>query len=201
VLDILMPEMLEGLKAELERKTDETGVSGVVFSVEEREEYWRSLLQALDKVIAKQVDVSSAVAFSMLLLSSYTALEKSAQNERNWIDKLCVNWAEKIRLTRHDQDRIRLLLSTIHLFQEEKYEQKSAQYMIRKPWFREALLLYILHLEAKGESLEKVGVWKAIAEAIDKPYKQILRGQRPARPKFRKRFSYNRSQKRRHSFA
>ena len=196
ILDVLMPELVEGLKMELEGKASE-GQAASGMSPADRSAQWQSLLEALDAVIARETDVPSAVAFSLLLLPGYLALEKSTQNERNWIDKLCVNWAERIRLTRHDQDRIRLLLSTLNLFQNEKMEQKSVQHVVRKPWFREALLLYILQLFAQGKSLEHVGIWKAMAEEIDKPYKQILRGQRPPRPKFRRKFPPGRMQQRR----
>jgi poly(A) polymerase len=196
ILDALMPELVEGLKMDLEVKTSEPGQTVPGVSPAARWTYWQSLLGALDAVVGKEADVPSAVAFSLLLLPGYMAIEKSTQNERNWIDKLCVTWAERVRLTRHDQDRIRLLLSTVHLFQNEKNEQKSVQHVVRKPWFREALLLYILQLFAEGKSLEKVAIWKAMAEEIDKPYKQILRGQRPARLRFRRKFSPSRLQQR-----
>ncbi len=197
ILDVLMPELVAGLKMELECKPNGVDQAEPGILPAERSEQWQSLLNALDAVIAKETDVTSAVAFSLLLLPGYLALEKSTQNERNWIDKLCVTWSERIRLTRHDQDRIRLLLSTINLFQNEKLEQKSVQFVVRKPWFREALLLYILQLFAEGKSLEQVGIWKAMAEEIGKPYKQIFRGQRPPRPKFRRRFPPGRMQQRR----
>lgn len=196
ILDALMPELVEGLQMDLQAKKGEPGQTVPGVSSLERSTHWQSLLGALDAVIAKETDVPSAVAFSLLLLPGYMALEKSTHNERNWIDKLCVTWAERIRLTRHDQDRIRLLLSTIHLFQNEKIEQKSVQHVARKPWFREALLLYILQIFAEGKSLEQVGIWKAMAEEIDKPYKQILRGQRPPRPRFRRKFPPARMQQR-----
>ncbi|MDA0712970.1 MAG: polynucleotide adenylyltransferase PcnB [bacterium] len=201
VLEVLMPEVTESLQMELLPKADAEGLETKILSVEERNDYWLALLNALDEVVNKNADVSSAVAFSLLLLPGYIALEQSAQNERNWIDKLCVSWSDKIRLTRHDQDRIRLLLSTINLFRDEKYAEPSALHLVRKPWFREALLIYIFHLTARGESLEKIGMWKAIAKSLDKPYQQDLRGQRAMLPKFGRGFSRGRPQRRRNTFA
>lgn len=201
VLEVLMPEVLESLNMELSLKIEAQDTENIILTTDKRKEYWLDLLKALDEVVNKNADVSSAVAFSLLLLPGYIALEQSSQNERNWIDKLCVSWAEKIRLTRHDQDRIRLLLSTVNLFRDEKYENPSALHLVKKPWFREALLIYILHLTARGQSLEKIGMWKAIAKSFDKPYQQDLRGQRAMRPKFGRGFSRGRPQRRRNTFA
>lgn len=181
VLEVLMPEIVESLNQELEAK------DASALPVLERQDYWFALLQALDAVTERATEISTPVAFSLLLMPGYFALEKSIQNERNWIDKLCVNWAQRIRLARHDQDRIRSLLSTLELLSSAAIEQKTSYHVVRKPWFCEALLLYILHLQAKGESLESVGVWKALAEKIGKPYKQDKRGTRLARPRFRRR--------------
>ena len=137
------------------------------------------MLQAVDAAVEREVDVSAAVAFAALLLPSYLVLEKSEQNERNWIDKLCVSWAERIRLARHDQDKIRSMLSAISTF---------APAIIHKSWFKEALLLQTLYLYSQGESLEPIGVLKAMARDLGKPYIQDKRGVFKPRPQnFRRR--------------
>ncbi len=141
-------------------------------------EDFSKMLVVLDEAHTREVDISSAVALSALMLPTYLALEQSEHNERNWIDKLCVAWAERIRLPRHDQDKIRSLLSTISSF-------KPA--IIQKSWFREALLLYTLHLFAHGESLDPVGVLKAMALQSNKPYLQTKRGAPKIRPHFNRR--------------
>jgi hypothetical protein len=69
----------------------------------------------------------------------------------------------------------------------DRVHHKSAQYLVRKPWFREGLLIYILHLCAKKESLEQIKVWKLLAQEADKPYKQDKYGHRMMVPRFRKR--------------
>lgn len=137
-----------------------------VFMPELSEDFLK-MLQTLDSAIEREVDVSSAVAFSALMLPSYLALEKSEHNERNWIDKLCISWAERIRLTRHDQDKIRSILSAISSFTPA---------IVQKSWFRDALLLYTLHLYAAGESLEPIGRLKALARDAGKPYIQDKKG-------------------------
>lgn len=142
------------------------------------------MLQAVDAAIERDVDLSTAVAFAALLLPTYLALEKSEQNERNWIDKLCISWAERIRLTRHDQDKIRSILSAISSFSPA---------VVHKSWFKEALLLQTLYLYSEGQSLEPIGVLKVMARNLGKPYKQDKRGVFKPRPHFRRRRPQNRS--------
>ena len=199
ILNVLMPELVEALNQDLEVGPSWASKEGVKESLssEHRYNHLKALLKALDETIARDANVPTCVAFSVLLLPAYLALEKSTQNERHWIDKLCVAWAERIRLTRHDQDRLRLLLSAIFIFSPEKLEKKSAQYMVRKSWFKEALLLYILDLVARGQSLESVGVWKALAEEAGKPYRQDRRGAPRPRVAFNRRRPNNRRWKQR----
>lgn len=183
VLDVLMPELIEGLGLEIPRhdKAESDPQTEEILS------YWYSLLDAIDEVQARECAISSSVVFTALLLPAYMRLEKSEQNERNWIDRLCVTWAERIRLTRRDQDLIRILLSAIPLFSLEKVHHKSAQYLVRKPWFREGLLMYILHLWAMKEPLDAVKIWKLLAHEADKSYRQDKHNMRPQQNRFRKR--------------
>lgn len=183
-LDVLMPELLEGLGL---RGTEEKAQTPDALEIAPVINYWYDLLDALDQVYSKDCNIPSSVAFSVLLLPAYLRLEKSEVNERNWIDKLCISWAERIRLTRRDQDLLRILLSAIPLFSLDKVHQKSAQYLVRKPWFREGLLFYIIHLFASRESLEQVKIWKALASKADKPYRQDKQNMRPAPSRFRNR--------------
>jgi poly(A) polymerase len=180
VLEALMPELLEGMG--LLPMGDEE-----VEPNQELLDYWYNILDALDQIQARECNIVSSVAFTALLLPAYARLEKSNVNERNWIDRLCVSWAERIRLTRRDQDVMRILLSAIPLFSLDKVHQKSAQYLVRKPWFREGLLIYIIYLHAQKESLEQVKIWKLLAHEIDKPYRQDKHGMRPSQTRFRKR--------------
>lgn len=182
VLDVLMPELLEGmgLRESAEIPTSETETAEAL-------SYWYDMLSAVDKVHGKDCNIVSSVAFTALLLPAYLRLEKSSANERNWIDRLCVSWAERIRLTRRDQDLIRILLSAIPLFSLDKVHHKSAQYLVRKPWFREGLLTYILHLCAIGGSLEQVKIWKLLAHNADKLYRQDRSSMRITQTRFRKR--------------
>lgn len=177
VLEVLMPELTEVINENAEAKAN-----------------WLTMLAALDEVARRNCEISTSVALAALLYSAYEALEKSEHNERNWIDKLCVNWAERIRLSRHDQDRVRILLSAISMFAPEKIASKSAQFLVRKPWFKEALLLYIVYLVAQKEELGRVGHWKALANEADKAYMQDQRGATKSsfRPSFRRKWPQGR---------
>lgn len=135
------------------------------------------MLRALDEAVSRNVDVSAAVGFSCLLLPTYLSFEKSEHNERNWIDKLCVDWAQRIRLARHDQDKIRSMLAAMSTF---------APALVHKSWFREALMLYTISLYSQNESLEPIGQLKAIAKQAGKPYIQDKRGVPKPRTNFRR---------------
>ena len=179
LLDVLMPELTEiiGQSSQME--------DGSKNEVHGR---WQKMLGAMDEVAHRECEVSLSVALAALLYPAYEALEKSELNERNWIDKLCVNWSERIRLSRHDQDRVRILLSAISLFSPEKVGNRSAQFLVRKPWFKEALLIYIVHLIANEGDLTQIGTWKALANEADKPYIQDRRGAKVFRPRFQRKW-------------
>ncbi len=193
ILQTLMPELVEMLECEmLPEVAKEAGdvsevVPTVVATPAEREALLLGMLRGLDAVCEREANVNAAVAFASILLPAYLALEKSAQNERNWIDRLCVTWSERIRLARRDQDRIRLLLSAVRMFIDGDVAGNSAQFLVRKSWFRESLLLYIVYLVAKDEPLDKVDVWKSLAQSSGRLYRQDRHGQRLMQPRFRKR--------------
>lgn len=174
VFDILLPELIEGLESEYAPKAGDQVAQKM--AVTERNELFKAMLQSLDEVVSRECEISSAVAFSAIILPTYLALEESDQNERQWLDKLCVTWSERIRLTRRDQDHMRLLLSAVLLLEKSDTVDRSVHYLVRKPWFREVLLLYILLCESKKVGLEKVTALKSIAAGVSRSYMQDRRG-------------------------
>jgi len=131
------------------------------------------ILNAIDEAVERKTDIPAAVCFTAILLPSYLSIEASQENERRWIDGLCLSWAEKIRLTRNDQDRIRLLLSAISLFSSEHNNPTTTEYLLKKPWFCEGLLLYTLFLYAQNKSLDVIEQWKLRAKQAGVAYKQL----------------------------
>lgn len=186
VIQAVFPELIEGLQMELEPREGH-----LVESPAKRSETLQHMLKSLDEVLLRHAHVPSSVVFAVLLLPAYQALDASVQNERNWLDRLCVNWAERIRLTRHDQDRLRILLSSIGLLGSTMESLQKNQFVARKPWFRELILLYVIDALSKGNSLEPVHVWKALAARYGRLYKQDRQGRvRRAAPMRRKRPSF-----------
>jgi poly(A) polymerase len=185
-LHVLMPELLEGLCEKAHGLENDEEIS--IEQVKQSEAFiqWQNMLGVLDSVAAKDCLVFSSVAFTCLLLPAYEILEKSSQNERNWIDRLCVSWAERIRLTRRDQDVIRVLLTSISLFSPEKTHSSSARYLLRKMWFREGLLVFTIYLESKKQPLSPVLVWKKLASDANIAYKQEKLAANQVGERFRK---------------
>jgi len=176
IFNILMPELVDGLKGTLAAK--EGAPASQFISPESRNELFCALVCALDEVVHRECEISSAVAFSATLLPVYLALEESQDNERHWLDKLCVTWSERIRLTRRDQDHMRLLLSGVLMLMKSDGIDKSTHHLVRKPWFREVLLLYILICEAQKTGFEKVATLKALAAAAGRNYAQDQHGKK-----------------------
>ena len=181
-----MPELLEGLCEKAHGLENDEEISIEKVKQSEAFAHWQDMLGVLDSVAAKDCLVFSSVAFTCLLLPAYEILEKSSQNERNWIDRLCVSWAERIRLTRRDQDVIRVLLTSISLFSPEKTHSSSAKYLLRKMWFREGLLVFTIYLESKKQALSPVLVWKKLAADANIAYKQEKLGANQIGERFRK---------------
>lgn len=179
VLQVLMPELVEVL----ERDPAKT---------EEQYAFLGKILGALDQISVRDANVLASVAFSALLMPAYLALEVSEQNERSWLDKLCVSWADRIRLTRRDQDRIRLLLPAIRLMSEGDLASDSVNHIVRKSWFREGLMLLLILTVAQGQSFERVEEFKSLAHAAGRLYRQDHHGHRMVQPHFRRRRPMNR---------
>lgn len=169
VLDILMPELNSDLKIvdnidEKINKLDERLLN--------RYKEIDKVLEVLDNIYMRRCYISSAVAFSAVLLPIYKAFKTSSNNEVNWLDKLCINWAKRIRLTKRNQEKIKQLLSSVLLMSSNLMDLNFSKYLIKQNWFREALLLNIINLIFQNKSLESIVFWKNLAEKHNVPYKQ-----------------------------
>jgi poly(A) polymerase len=139
---------------------------------EQRWERFWSLLATLDEVRSREVEVSSGVMLSTLLLSSWEAYQASDDDGVAWLDGLCNTWSERLRLTRRDKELMDLLLKSLELYSPPYRRGAAAKQLVGRPWFREGLLLYTLGKHAAGVELDEVAAWKAIANHYDKPYRQ-----------------------------
>ena len=185
-----------GNKGEGEAEAAPVGVPAPVLVLptkEERNARFTSLVKALDEVRSRDADVSTAVVLSTLFLAGYEAVTASTEDEEAWLDKVCDQWTERMRMTRRDREGMRVLLNHLPLFRPGQRHGAAARNMVQRPWFKEALLLFTISEFAKGNDLGDVAKWKAIAAHYSADYRQSRPGEREPRPRRnRRRSSSNR---------
>ncbi|MEM7402560.1 MAG: hypothetical protein AAF310_00870 [Myxococcota bacterium] len=196
ILDALLPELMEGLsgnlaaekseKVETQQEQQEAAATANTQEAEtsqksegpvsalQRQQHWQAMLHTLDEVCSRGTEVEGTVLFAAMLLPAYNALIKVGRNADSWLEQVCAQWGKRIRLIRRDQDFIRLLLSCVtETFLQQELPENAMKNVVRKSWFVQALLLYILHLHSTGQPLDSVKKWKQVAHQENKPYIQI----------------------------
>ena len=171
VLDVLMPELIEGLGIVFDTTNNELKKT----EVEHLTNKFKNLdqiLNVLDKICIRECYISPSVAFAAILFPVYKAFKTLFKNEKDWIDKICTNWAGRIKLTKKDQNKIKLLLSSSLIMSNEQKNTKIVEHLIEKKWFREALLMHIINLFSQNKTLESVEKWKLSANNAGKLYIQ-----------------------------
>jgi poly(A) polymerase len=138
----------------------------------ERRTRFEALVASLDEARKRDVDVTSAVAFAVLLTPAWEALLSSTTQWEPWFEDLSQKWSERIRLTRHDKERIPQLLAAQEDLLPHRRRGQHARGLVHRPSFKEALLLYTLRLHARGASLDEVALWKVVAQAAGASYRQ-----------------------------
>lgn len=150
---------------------------------EDRNARLATLLKTLDEVKERGAEITSAVAFATLLLPVWEAYLLSDQDEEKWLEDLTTAWGERLRLTRRDKDSLSILYGGLEQLSPPNRHGSKARHLVGRPWFREALLLYVISKHASGESLDDVAKWKAIANHYQKPYAALRPGEREPRPR------------------
>jgi poly(A) polymerase len=138
----------------------------------ERRTRFEALVACLDEARKRDVDVTSAVAFAVLITPAWEALSASTMPWEPWFEDLAQRWADRIRLTRHDKERIPQLLAAQDDLLAHRRRGQHARTVVHRPSFKEALLLHTLRLHARGASLDEIGMWKVIAHAAGASYRQ-----------------------------
>ncbi len=138
----------------------------------ERRTRFEALVASLDEARKRDVDVTSAVAFAVLLTPAIEALMSSTTAWEPWFEDLSQRWSERIRLTRHDKERIPQLLAAQEDLLPHRRRGQHARGLVHRPSFKESLLLYTLRLHARGASLDEVALWKVVAQAAGASYRQ-----------------------------
>jgi len=144
---------------------------------------FRAHITALDQVIARGVDVDSAIAWATLLLAIAEAQRASTEGVEQWLDETGAAWTERIRFTRRDKDQSRVLLLGLDDLAPERRVVGQTQRTVTRGSFRDLLLLHTIALLAAGEPLDEIGRWKAAARHFGAPWRQPRRGERTREPR------------------
>lgn len=132
---------------------------------DERRARLAATLASLDAIRQREADITSAVAFAALLAPVFEAFQASTTSFETWWATTSERFIERLRLTRHDKERVPQLFAAQLEMAPEKRRGHHARSVVVRPSFREALLLMILRKHAANESLDEIGLWKAIARA------------------------------------
>lgn len=138
----------------------------------ERRTRFEALVASLDEARKRDADVTSAIAFAVLITPAWEALSASTTPWEPWFEETAQKWSDRIRLTRHDKERIPQLLAAQEDLLPARRRGQHARSVVHRPSFKESLLLYTLRLHARGAPLDEVSLWKVIAQAAGASYRQ-----------------------------
>lgn len=141
----------------------------------------------MDAVRGCNADVSASVAFAALLTPAYDALRTAGVEQDAWMERVFSNWAVRMRMTRRDRERLTYMLPGMAGFKPRHRHGRRARQLVRRPWFRDGLMLYTILLHAAGKPLDEIGYWKVLAKDAGKPYQQHRVGERPKPVRSRRR--------------
>lgn len=147
----------------------------------ERRARAKKLLEALDAARSRDLDVTSATAFAVLLAPAWEAMKPSTAPFDTWLADTLQAWSERLRLTRHDKERLPQILDGQDDLVPSRRRGQAGRSVTHRPSFRESLLLLTLRLWAAGEPLDEVGLWKVMAAHASAHYKQPRLSERAPR--------------------
>lgn len=131
-----------------------------------------ALLDALDEIRRRDADITSALALAVLVTPTWEALSSTPGAFDAWWHKTAEGFTERLRLTRHDRERVPQLLQAQLDLEPHRRRGHHARATVSRPSFREALLLWIIRLQAAKQPLDEVANWKVVAASCAQPYQQ-----------------------------
>jgi len=135
---------------------------------------WGRFLRTIDNMKKYSIYISLYVGLASILMPAIYVFGKNKLDISIWLDKVFVKWEKRFNFLKYQQNRLGILLSSINLFIfNKKITQHYKNYIVKKDWFCELLLLYIIYLVTNNESLEKVKKWKILAKSLNVSFKQI----------------------------
>jgi poly(A) polymerase len=141
-------------------------------TAEARHQRLASMFAALDDVRRRDADITSALAFAVLVAPVWECLQPVPGAFDTWWNTTADAWTERIRLTRHDRERVPQLLAAQFDLQPDRRRGHQARATVGRPSFREALLLLTIRLHAAGLPLDEIANWKVVAASYGHPYQQ-----------------------------
>jgi poly(A) polymerase len=146
--------------------------AAVVSTAADRRSRFLALLDALDEVRRRDADITSALALAVLVTPVWETLRGTPGAFDAWWHKTADAFTERLRLTRHDRERIPQLLQAQIDLEPARRRGHHARATVSRPSFREALLLLIIRLQAAQQPLDEVAAWKVVAAAYNQAYQQ-----------------------------
>jgi len=153
-----------------------------------REEVF-AVLDALDACRQRGVEPSHALSLGALLMRLYNRLQATGQDANRWLDEISASLVNRLRFTKRDRERLRVLLQTQRHLATDRRRGGAARATVRRGPFLEALLLYTVHLYSSGGDLSEIAQWKALArseglafrpgEVVDKAPRDFDHGRPP----------------------
>ncbi|OGQ12860.1 MAG: hypothetical protein A2138_07860 [Deltaproteobacteria bacterium RBG_16_71_12] len=147
----------------------------------ERRARAKKLLEALDAARGRDLDITSAMAFSVLIAPVWEAMKPSTTPFDAWLADTLQAWSERLRLTRHDKERVPQILDGQDDLVAHKRRGQVGRSVTHRPSFRESLLLLTLRRWASDEPLDEIGLWKVMAASASAPYQQPRLSERAPR--------------------
>jgi poly(A) polymerase len=190
VTRVLLPELLEDIAVPTPRSAPATTteptdaaaevnapdaadpVAAVTSVAADRHPRFLALLDALDEVRRRDADITSALALAVLVTPIWEALSGTPGAFDAWWSRTADGFTERLRLTRHDRERVPQLLQAQLDLEPQRRRGHHARATVSRPSFREALLLMIIRLQAAKLPLDEVAAWKVVAAAHNQPYQQ-----------------------------
>ncbi len=131
-------------------------------------------LKTIDNMKKYFVYISLSVIITSILMPIVFIFGKNKIDISQWLEKVFLKWEKRFNFLKYQQNRLCILLSSINvLISNKKITQHYKNYIVKKEWFCELLLLYIIYLVTNNESLEKVKSWKILAKNLKVSFIQV----------------------------
>lgn len=142
-----------------------------------------AMLDSLDACKQRGVEPSHALSLGAVLWRMYLRLQATGQDANRWLDDVSVSLVTRLRLTRRDRERLRVLLQSQRHLAADKRRGGGGRATVRRGPFLESLLLHTLDLHSSGGDLSEIGQWKALAKMEGQMFRPGEAGDKTREPR------------------